>query len=104
MKYLSNFAEYICSKWLIANNPPRKKSRKDSTRGILHLPNIFWYFFTTFFKIKFFYKVKTVNVLQCVNGRHRCVRKIVEKSTNFCHVCPHGTSRILNVLSWNLIF
>jgi hypothetical protein len=95
---------FFWAKWLIAKIPARKKIRKISTNRILYVPNIYLIIFHLIHTLSFFYKVKTVNVLQCCNGRYRSVSKNVKMSISFCHVCPQETSRILGVLSWNLRF
>jgi len=77
----------------------KRKFIKVSTTRILYVPNIYLIIFHLIYHIRsFVYNDKTVNVLQCCNGRYRSVSRIVKKSVSLCHVCPHGTSRILDVL------
>ena len=51
----------------------------------------------------FFIKTKVLIFHSGIIGDIGALEK-VWKSINFCHVCLHGTSRIQDALSWNLIF
>jgi hypothetical protein len=100
-----NFCGVLLSKMTYSKECNKKKFISVSTTRILYAPNIYLIIVHLIYQIRsFFIKSEMLMFYSVVMAAIGALAELWKKSISFCHVCPHGTSRILDVLLWNLIF